>query len=138
MEEERNQVGRPLKYHNAEEMQEAIDSYFSSCMIIKFQGDKPCKDRNGNYIFEFYRPPTMSGLAVALDIDRKTLLNYSKKDQFLPTIRRAKMKIEMFTEEKLFEKETCNGSKFSLSNNFGWAEKQEVKASLDKKLEDVL
>ncbi len=136
--EEQNTVGRPLKYHKAEEMQQEIDKYFSSCMKIKCQGDKPCKDRNGNYIFEFYRPPTMSGLAVALDIDRKTLLNYSKKDQFFPTIKRARMKIEMFTEEKLFEKETCNGSKFSLSNNFGWAEKQDINAQLDKKLEDVL
>ena len=44
----------------------------------------------------------------------------------------------MFTEEKLFEKETCNGSKFSLSNNFGWSEKQEIKAEIKKKLEDVL
>lgn len=136
--EEQNAVGRPLKYHNAEEMQEEIDKYFSSCMKIKFHGDRPLRDANGNYIYEFFRPPTMSGLAVALDIDRKTLLNYSKRDQFFPTITRARMKIEMFTEEKLFEKETCNGSKFSLSNNFGWSEKTEVQANVSKKLEDVL
>lgn len=133
------QVGRPKKYSNTEQMQCIIDEYFKSCMKKKMHpSGMPVIDANGNYIYEFYRPPTMSGLAVALDIDRKTLLNYSKDDQFFPTILRARMKIEMFTEEKLFEKETCNGSKFSLSNNFGWAEKQEVKADVSKKLEDVL
>ena len=134
-----NQVGRPKKYSNAEQMQCIIDEYFKSCMKRKMHASgMPVTDANGNYIYEFYRPPTMSGLAVALDIDRKTLLNYSKDDQFFHTILRARMKIEMFTEEKLFEKETCNGSKFSLSNNFGWSEKQEVKADVSKKLEDVL
>ena len=133
------QVGRPKKYSNAEQMQDIINNYFASCMRIKTTPDgRPIRDALGNAIYEFYRPPTMSGLAVALDIDRRSLLNYSKDDQFFPTISRARMKIEMFTEEKLFEKETCNGSKFSLSNNFGWSEKQEVKADVSKKLEDVL
>lgn len=132
------QVGRPRKYHNAEQMQDIIDRYFASCMKIKTYGYKPLRDALGNYIYEFYRPPTMSGLADALDMTRQSLINYKERDEFFDTIERARRKVEMFTEEKLFEKETCNGSKFSLSNNFGWSEKQEIKAEIKKKLEDVL
>lgn len=99
---------------------------------------EPVKDPiSGDYIFELVRPFTMSGLAEALDMDRKTLLNYSNTEQFFHTIERARRRVERFTEEKLFEKETCNGSKFSLSNNFGWSEKSETKIGLDK-LEDIL
>lgn len=132
------QIGRPKKYHNAEEMQLCIDKYFASCMRIQFQNNKPVKDANGNFVYEFHRPITMSGLADSLEMSRQSLLNYKKQDEFFDTIERARRKVEMFTEEKLFDKTTCNGSKFSLSNNFGWSEKQEIKAEIKKKLEDVL
>lgn len=131
------QIGRPKKYHNAEEMQIVIDEYFASCLKIKWENGKPVKDALGNFVYEYVRPPTMSGLANALDMSRQSLLNYKNEDEFFDTIERARRKVEMFTEEKLFEKETCNGSKFSLSNNFGWTEKQESTVKVNK-LEDVL
>lgn len=131
------QIGRPKKYHNADEMQIIIDQYFASCLKIKYENGKAIKDSIGNYVYEYCRPLTMSGLANALDMSRQSLINYKNDDEFFDTIERARRKVEMFTEEKLFEKETCNGSKFSLSNNFGWTEKQEVKANINK-LEDVL
>lgn len=131
------QIGRPKKYHNAEEMQLIIDEYFTSCLKIKWESGKPVRDIAGNFVHEYCRPPTMSGLANALDMSRQSLINYKNEDEFFDTIERARRKVEMFTEEKLFEKETCNGSKFSLSNNFGWTEKQEVNAKINK-LEDVL
>lgn len=137
--EERSLVGRPKLYNTAEEMQEKIDAYFLSCF-------RPLFDKNGNpvtnpitqkFILEQYKPFTMSGLANALDMSRQSLLNYSKDDEFFDTIERARRKVEIYTEEKLFEKETCNGSKFSLSNNFGWSEKQEIDHHVDK-LEDFI
>ena len=131
------QIGRPKKYHNAEEMQIVIDEYFASSLKIKWENGKPVKDALGNFVYEYCRPPTMSGLANALDMSRQSLLNYKNEDEFFDTIERARRKVEMFTEEKLFEKETCNGSKFSLSNNFGWTEKQESTVKVNK-LEDVL
>jgi len=137
MSEEKN-IGRPKKYHNAEEMQIIIDRYFASCMQLKWKDGKPVRDANGNLVYEFYRPLTMSGLADALEMSRQSLLNYKNEDEFFDTIERARRKVEMFTEEKLFDKSSCNGSKFSLSNNFGWSEKQEVTAEIKKKLEDVL
>ena len=65
------------------------------------------------------------------------LFRSKKNDEFFDTIERARRKVEIYTEEKLFEKETCNGSKFSLSNNFGWADKQEIEHKIEK-LEDIL
>ena len=137
--EEKSLVGRPKKYNSANEMQEVIDKYFLSCF-------RPLLDKNGNVVINpktneaclvQYRPFTMSGLADALDMSRQSLINYSNQEEFFDTIERAKRKVEIYTEEKLFEKETCNGSKFSLSNNFGWAEKQEIEHKIDK-LEDIL
>ena len=47
------------------------------------------------------------------------------------TIDRAKTKIEEYAERRLFDRDGCNGAKFSLANNFrGWAEKQEIKAQI--------
>ena len=130
---------KPKKYETEEELQGVINDYFRSCMKPVLNArQQPVKDPiSGDYIFEMVRPFTMSGLAEALDMDRKTLLNYSKEAEYFHTIERARRKVERFTEEKLFEKETCNGSKFSLSNNFGWSEKNETKIDIDK-LEDIL
>lgn len=139
MNEEKRLVGRPKKYNTAEEMEEKINEYFLSCF-------KPIIDKNGNVVrnpltgqayLEQYRPFTMSGLANALDMSRQSLLNYSNEEEFFDTIERARRKVEVYTEEKLFEKETCNGSKFSLSNNFGWTEKHELEHKVEK-LEDIL
>lgn len=139
MEEEKRMVGRPKKYENAQEMQEKIDQYFVSCFkpILDKNGNPVMNPLTGDFYLQQYRPFTMSGLANALDMSRQSLLNYSKEDEFLDTIERARRKVEVYTEEKLFEKETCNGSKFSLSNNFGWTEKQEIEHKVDK-LEDIL
>ena len=103
-------TGRPLKYKTAEELDKAIEQYYVDCQ-------------------KQMRPYTMSGLAVALGIDRKTLLNYSKKDDFFPTIKKARDMVEAFTEEMLLTGKNTAGIIFSLKNNFGWKDKveQEVK-----------
>ena len=135
----KKKTGRPKKYETVEELEEVIDEYFRSCMKPMLDGRcKPMKDPiTGEYMYEQIRPYTMSGLAEALDMDRKTLLNYSRDAEFFHTIERARRKVERYAEESLFNKERCNGSKFSLSNNFGWAEKTETKVDIDK-LEDLV
>lgn len=134
----KNKAGQPRKYETKEELQEVINDYFRSCMKPVYQRGKPARDPiSGDFIFEIVKPFTMSGLAEALDMSRQTLLNYSNDEKFFDTIERARRKIERFAEEKLFEKETCNGSKFSLSNNFGWAEKNKTILEAEK-LEEIL
>jgi hypothetical protein len=72
-------------------------------------------------------PYTMSGLAYALDIDRKTLLNYSKNEQFFPTVKRARERVERDVEERMNDKSKFTpGLIFNAKNNFGWVDKSEV------------
>ena len=63
----------------------------------------------------------MSGLAVSLGIDRRTLLNYSNKEEFFPTIKAARDKVEADVEERMNDEQTFTpGLIFNAKNNFGW------------------
>ena len=73
-------VGRPPKYKSKEEIEEKIDAYFKQC-----EGEV-LKDNNGNTVFNKFgnpviinqRPPTVTGLALALGFStRLSLLNLS-------------------------------------------------------------
>ena len=98
---------RPLKFDSVEKLEAMIEEYFGECETEK-------------------RPLTLSGLAYALDCDRKTLLNYKKRAKFFPAIARAKARCEAFSEESLYTKKNANGVKLSLENNFGWKESKEI------------
>ena len=86
-------VGRPPKYKSVEEIEQKIEAYFKSC-----EGE-PLKDRDGTVLTDKYgapiivgkRPPTVTGLALALGFaSRQALLNYQGRKQFNDTITRAK------------------------------------------------
>lgn len=119
MEEKKHAGGRPPKYKTKEEMQKKIDKYFAECD----------KERD---------PYTVTGLAMALDIDRRTLLNYSEKDEFFPTIKKAKLRVENYLEKRLIKDSSTTGIIFNLKNNYDWKDKQEIEHSGKLKLEDVL
>ena len=69
--------GRPPLYTDPEEVAAIIEGYFND-PSVRFENSD-----TGQIISR----PTMSGLAYALNMDRKSLLNYSKKEEFFPTIR---------------------------------------------------
>lgn len=98
-------MARPLKYKTVKELEQAIKRYFSSA------------EATG-------RPLTISGLALALDTSRQTLLDYEAKEGFTDTVKKAKLKIENWTEEQLFTNPRTAGIIFNLTNNFGWINKQ--------------
>ena len=114
MEQTKNPVGRPRKYKNVEELQKLIDEYFSICD-------------------ETRRPYTITGLALFLDMDRKSLLRYEKEyeDEFCHTITRAKERVQEFVECCLFRKGIAQGVIFNLKINFGWQEKQEIDTTVN-------
>lgn len=99
-------VGRPLKFKSVKELEDKIEAYFND---------------DSNY------PYTVSGLAVWLDCDRKTLTNYEEKDKFFPTIKKAKTRIEASIEKgALLGLYNPTFAIFNMKNNFGWQDKQEV------------
>lgn len=111
-------VGRPPKFKSVKEVEDKIKEYFDGCD----------KDK---------RPYTMSGLANALECDRKTLLNYSKKEEFFPTIKAAKLKVHQFVEEQLFYGK-ATGPIFNLKNNFDWKDRTETEHSGEVGLKRII
>lgn len=111
-------------YTCKEEVDELIQRYFKEC-----EG-KPLLDDEGKPVFDKYgypviigrKPPTITGLALALGFtNRQSLLNYQARPEFRDTITIAKSRVEQYTEERLFDKEGSNGARFSLQCNFkGW------------------
>jgi hypothetical protein len=111
--------GRPLLFGTVEDMKKKIDEYFNSCYRV-------VEDDKGNKNTENIRPLTITGLALALDTNRETLLNYGNKEEFFDTVRAAKLKIQNFAEENLFTNRNASGIIFNLKNNYGWADRIET------------
>ncbi len=114
-------IGRPLKFKSAEELQEKIEEYFAMCKEEK-------------------RPYTITGLALALDTNRETLLDYGKNkgELFSYTIMRAKEIIHNYAEESLWAPKVTQGVVFNLKNNWDWRDKREVEHSGSVGIGDVL
>jgi len=115
MEELPNPVGKPLAFPTVELLQEAVNNYFKKC------------DADA-------RPYTMSGLANSCGVDRQTILNYGKKEEYFGTIKEARAKVEQYAEERLFGS-AVTGVIFNLKNNFDWKDKSEVDQTLTGKVE---
>lgn len=104
-------AGRPPKYETVEELEEAIELYFETDAHI---------DIGDSRIFA----PTVEGLAYSLGMSRQALLNYEEKPEFVDTIKRAKQRIGVALEQRLYGN-NVTGIIFNLKNNFGWKDKQE-------------
>ena len=132
-----SRIGRPPVFKDVAEMQAKIDEYFKACEgeILKDNYGDTIFDKYGQPVIVNTRPPTITGLALALGFtSRQALLNYQAKREFFDTNTRAKSRVEAYTESRLFDKDGANGAKFSLANNFtGWSDKQEVKQELTGK-----
>lgn len=97
---------RPLKYADKAKLEADIEAYFEKM------------DEEG-------RPYTISGLAVALDTSRNTLIQYEEKDEYVNTIKKAKQRCENWAEEAaLMGKANSTFSIFSMKNNYGWVDEQ--------------
>lgn len=141
MAEEKNKGGRPLKFKSVEQLQEKIEAYFISCWrqkIDMYGNPVFAKDSNGKKttepIMEQFKPYTITGLAVALDTNRQTLLEYegevegrdNKDPKFADTIKNAKEKCHAYAEESLFIGKNPAGAIFNLKNNYHWKDQKEL------------
>lgn len=116
--------GRPPKYTDPQEIQQKIDKYFADCAGNHVLKDgEPVTDKNGLPVMAGTRPPTITGLAYALGFSsRSGLLNYQGKKPFSDIISRAKLRVEQYAEERLYDREGLHGAEFNLKYNFKWAE----------------
>lgn len=132
-----NKDGRPLLFETPEALEAKINEYFESCFeevwYEEKQEDKskkwvPQLERDGSIAKVQTEPFTISGLSYYLGVDRKTLINYEKRDEYFHTIKKAKARIEAYTEKQLFNTQGKNmvGIIFNLKNNYGWQDKTEM------------
>jgi len=112
-------AGRPLKFSSKKDLDTKIKSYFDSCWSVNSIG-----------ILSQTRPYTVTGLAVALDTSRQTLINYESRERFFDTIKKAKDKIENYNEEQLYRNTQVAGVIFNLKNNYDWKDKTELDAKI--------
>lgn len=110
-----------MKYKTQEQLKKGIDAYFIKCD-------------------EDNRPYTMSGLALALGIDRITLINYGKNDLFFTLVKEAKDKVQAQLEENaLIGKGNAVFTIFNLKNNYGWKDTIENNNNVQvDKLDEIL
>lgn len=128
-------AGRPLKFKSVKDLQSKIDAYFDSCWD-EIATEKPAEIKDGKYKEQEQkntriqvRPYTITGLALALDTTRETLLDYENKEsraEYSDTIKKAKLRCHNFAEEQLFIGKAAAGPIFNLKNNYGWKDQQQL------------
>ena len=141
-------MGRKPTFTSAEEMQEKIDAYFASCEpeLLRDGDGTPMLNKNGQPVYVGGRPMTIQGLALALGFtSRQSLLNYKAKREFVDTVTRARLRVEQYAAERLFDRDAQRGAQFTLAYGFGYArdaedgksrETQGVKIEIDRELEE--
>ena len=112
--------GRPPKFSSPEELQAKIDQYFDFCkgQLATDCFGNPIVDKHSKPVILGARPPTICGLAFFLGMSRRSLLNYKSRPAFEYVVSRARLRIEMYTNERLFDREGYYGSRFVLSTSF--------------------
>ena len=115
-------MARKPKYESVEQIEERIDAYFESCK------GEILRDKNGNIVFNQKdgmpiwvgrRTPTIPGLALALGFSSKqSLYDYKAKKEFMDSISRAQTRVEQYTAEKLFDRDSQRGAQFALEYGF--------------------
>lgn len=114
-------TGRPPLFKNPEDLQNAIDAYFSTCEPgINHMGERT----------EPLDSVTITGLALYIGFEsRQSLYDYEKNPEFSYIIKRAKLRVEVEYEKRLQSKNPT-GSIFALKN-MGWIDKHEVNQTIE-------
>jgi hypothetical protein len=100
--------GRPMIWKDPIELSNLISDYFNET-----------------------KRPTLSGLAVFLEVERQTLYNYKERDEFLDIIKRARAKIESIYEERMIYENSPTGVIFALKN-MGWSDNKKIDLAVSK------
>jgi DNA-packaging protein gp3 len=113
-------IGRPRKYNNAQDLQDAIDDYFENGVKLR----EVLVGRKGEQEIAQIPVPTITGLVLHVGYEsRQSFYDLEKDERFSYTVKRARTFIEKEYEEQL----AINGGSgpiFALKN-FGWVDKTE-------------
>ena len=112
--------GKPPVFKSEAQLKRKISQYFNDHM------PKEEIDKETNEKYTVYTSPiTITGLALYLGFaSRQSFYDYEKHEEYSYIIRRARLAIESFYEEKLISK-SPQGSIFALKN-MGWFDRQEL------------
>lgn len=141
----KNLGGRPLKFKTVKELEDKIDAYFAECdpHVVEVEKIKETRDEKTgevkrtkikDFVMTEQIPYTITGLALALDASRETLLEYEgevagreKKDPgYAYAVKKAKLRCQNFAEQFLFSGKHPTGAIFNLKNNHNWQDKSQV------------
>lgn len=135
----------PFKFalSSPEEAQAKCQAYFDSLARTRWAKvwDPKAKREDGKLGAEVWKEipadtkiPGLAGLAVALGMNRISLLNWLKRGNsddpnivaIVHVLARAKAQIEAEQEQALYDKETTRGAMFSLQVNYKWGAEDTV------------
>lgn len=128
-----------MKYQSIKELQYRIDAYFKECegsQLIR-EGE-PVYDKQGRPVIVGEKPPTVTGLALAVGFtSRRELLRYRGKERFKEILLRAVSRCEEYAEMKLYE--STSGVKYQLMSSFeDWGEEGETEDGNPEVIEVVI
>ena len=108
---ELRKVGRPLKIETPEQMEKILNEYFETTEENKI---------------------TITGICLALNLDKSNFYEYEKRKGYEDIVKRARMIVENSYEMSLRENGRT-GDIFALKN-FGWTDKQEIENNTQGKV----
>lgn len=115
-------MARKPKYESVEQIEGLIEAYFESCkgeILREEDGSIVFNPKDGTPIWINRKPPTIPGLALALGFSsRQSLYNYKARKEFMDTISRAQTRVEQYTAERLFDRDSQRGAQFALEYGF--------------------
>ena len=111
-------MARKPKYESVEQIEGLIEAYFESCkgeILRDEDGSIVFNQKDGTPVWVGRKP----GLALALGFSsRQSLYNYKARKEFMDTISRAQTRVEQYTAERLFDRDSQRGAQFALEYGF--------------------
>ena len=123
MSDDRPWTGDLPRFKSEREIRNKVEAYFKerSGEMLTGENGEPVMDKQGRPVMLGARPPTVTGLALALGFThREGLLRYPDDAPFARAVRRARMRAEDHLEGQLMDKDKFQGAKFNLACSFGW------------------
>ena len=102
--------GRPRLFNTVEELEQKIQEFYDYCELKEV-------------------PLTFERLATFIGVDRKTIYNYSQKDEFFPSIKRVRDKIQADIMERGMSGAINPTFGIFCLKNYGYTDKQEIEST---------